>query len=229
MFGFDLGVFGLCFTPRILWHLGHPDQAPTKSREALGLAQELSHPVSQTVALDYAAMLHQFRREENGAEEQAQAAMAICAEQGFACYLAWASIIQGWTLSKQGHIEQGRTQMRQGIAALRATAAEVRGPYYLGLLAEACGQAGQVEEGLRMLDEALALVDKSGERWGEAELQRPLFSHLRQAQHRQGVCDVGDVCRQNDTRDPKGFALLENLVGRFSEQFSGIAPEGQVR
>jgi predicted ATPase len=172
LFGFDLGVFSLCFTPHILWHLGHPDQALTKSREALGLAQELSHPVSQAVALDYAAMLHQFRREENGAEEQAQAAMAICAEQGFAYYLAWASIIQGWTLSQQGHIEQGRTQMRQGIAALRATGAEVRGPYYLGLLAEACGQAGQAEEGLRMLDEALVLVDKSGECWGEAELHR---------------------------------------------------------
>jgi len=59
--------------------------------------------------------------------------------------------------------------------------------------------------------------------------QGPLFSHLRQAQHRQGVCDVCDVCRQHDTRDPKRFALLENLVGQFSEQFSGIVREGQTR
>ena len=56
--------------------------------------------------------------------------------------------------------------------------------------------------------------------------QGPLFSHLRQAQHCQGVCDVCDVCRHRDTRDPKEFARLENLVGRFSEQFSGIASEG---
>jgi molybdenum cofactor biosynthesis enzyme MoaA len=59
--------------------------------------------------------------------------------------------------------------------------------------------------------------------------QGPLFSHLREAQHRQGVCDVCDVCRRHDTRDPKGFALLENLVGRFSGQFSGIAKEDQAR
>jgi molybdenum cofactor biosynthesis enzyme MoaA len=59
--------------------------------------------------------------------------------------------------------------------------------------------------------------------------QGPLFSHLRRAQHQQGVCEVCDVCRQHDTRDPKGFALLENLVGRFSEQFSGIATEGEAR
>jgi hypothetical protein len=58
---------------------------------------------------------------------------------------------------------------------------------------------------------------------GFLELWRgPVFSHLRRPQHAQGVCDVCDVCRHHDTRDPKGFALLESLVGEFSERFSGI-------
>jgi predicted ATPase len=45
-------------------------------------------------------------------------------------------------------------------------------PYLLGLLAEAHGNAGQAAEGLRVLGEALAIVDESGERRFAAELHR---------------------------------------------------------
>ena len=45
-------------------------------------------------------------------------------------------------------------------------------PYYLALLAEAYGKVGQAEEGLTVLAEALAVVDKTGERYYEAELYR---------------------------------------------------------
>jgi hypothetical protein len=44
--------------------------------------------------------------------------------------------------------------------------------YHLALLAEAYGKAGQIKEGLVALAEALAVVDKSGERFYEAELYR---------------------------------------------------------
>jgi len=50
--------------------------------------------------------------------------------------------------------------------------AEVAQTYFLGLLAEAYGKVGQIEEGLRALDEALGLVHKNGERICEAELYR---------------------------------------------------------
>ena len=45
-------------------------------------------------------------------------------------------------------------------------------PYFLALLAEACGQAAQAEEGLRLLAEALAVAGHNAERWYEAELYR---------------------------------------------------------
>jgi predicted ATPase len=62
--------------------------------------------------------------------------------------------------------------MRQGIAARRATGAELQRPYYLALLAEAYGKAGQAEEGLSVLVEALTAVHKTRERQHEAELYR---------------------------------------------------------
>jgi predicted ATPase len=62
--------------------------------------------------------------------------------------------------------------MHQGLAAFRATGAETARPYYLALLAQVYGSAGNTAEGLTTLAEALATVQRSGERWWEAELYR---------------------------------------------------------
>ena len=45
-------------------------------------------------------------------------------------------------------------------------------PYWLALLAEAYGQAGQPEAGLQVLAEAVTLVATTEERWWEAEVSR---------------------------------------------------------
>jgi class 3 adenylate cyclase/predicted ATPase len=172
LFGVDLGVSLLAWLPHSLWHLGYAEQALQRSHIALTLAQELSHPYSLAFALDYTAMLHQFRREAPTARERAEAAIALCTEHGFAYYLAWAMIIRGWALTEQGQIVEGLAQMRQGLADLRATGAEIRLPYYLALLAEACSKAGQIEEGFTLLTEALAQAHRKGESWQEAELYR---------------------------------------------------------
>jgi predicted ATPase len=117
-------------------------------------------------------MLCQFRREEHLAQDAAEAVIALCREQGFAYYRAWGTIIQGWGLTAMQQSEEGIAQMRRGIAAMQATGAQLRGPYYLALLAEACGQAGQVDAGLTMLAEGLNQARQHGEGWHEAELHR---------------------------------------------------------
>jgi len=153
-----------------LWLLGYPEQALQRSREAIVLAQE--HPLSLAQALSWAAWLHQLRRERNAAYECAERAMALCREQRFPYFLAWGTVMQGWALAAQGEGEAGVTQLRQGLAAHRATGAEEHRPFFLALLAEACGNTGQVEEGLSALTEALAAVEKTGERVYAAELYR---------------------------------------------------------
>jgi len=75
-------------------------------------------------------------------------------------------------LAEQGRREEGIVQIRQGITAWQTMGVELQGPYSLALLAEAYGKVGQIEEGLTVLAEALAMVNKNGERWWEAELYR---------------------------------------------------------
>ena len=119
-----------------------------------------------------AAVLHWVRREVQAVQERAAAAMTLVTEQGFAVLLAQGTILRGWALAEQGQREEGIAQIGQGLAAHRLTGTEAHRPSYLALLAEAHGKVGQVEEGLKMLAEALAAVDKTGECYYEAELYR---------------------------------------------------------
>ena len=156
----------------VLWCLGYPEQALQKSREALCLAHKLGHPFSTGWVLICAAWLHQLRQEPQEAQGQAEAAITLSTDQGFPLWLAHGTVQGGWALAQQGQGEEGIAQMRQGMAAYRATGAELIRPCQLALLAEAYGKAGQTEEGLTALAEALDLVQKTGEHMWEAERYR---------------------------------------------------------
>jgi hypothetical protein len=98
-----------------LWWLGYSDQALHRSHEALTLAQEVAHPLSLAFALCFAAWLHQFRREERLAQEQAEAGIALATEHGFTVLLAQGTIFRGWALAEQaGEPEAGQGQREEG-------------------------------------------------------------------------------------------------------------------
>lgn len=172
LIGVDLGVFCRAWLSHVLWLLGAPAQALTMNQAAQALAQDLGHPFTQVLALDYAALLHQWRGDVSRTLALANMAMTLGTEQGFAYYLAWATILQGWALTAQHQDATGIAQMRQGLAALQATGGEARLPYYLALLAEAHARAGQTDEGLTVVSDALSHLRATGEVWYEAELHR---------------------------------------------------------
>jgi predicted ATPase len=115
--------------------------------------------------------VQQFYGTRDAVEEQA-ATIAVCTEYGFPYYLAWGTILHGWAVAERGPVERGIAQMREGLAAIRATGCEYRRSYYLSLLARVCGRAGQMDEGLDLLQEALTSAEASGEHWKDAELYR---------------------------------------------------------
>jgi len=155
------GVYGLSRLGPVLWSLGYPDQALQRSHEALTLARELAHPASVATALYFAAQVHMHRREGQSTYEQAEAALGLAREHGFAFRVAQATILRGLALVAQGRGEAGLTQICQGLAALRATGSETG--VYLIMLAAAYGRVGQIEEGLRVAEEALAVRRRNAE------------------------------------------------------------------
>ena len=191
LFGQDPGVACYTYVALALWALGYPEQALHRAREGLTLARQLGHPFSLAFALLHVAVLHAARREGQAAQAMAEAALALAQEQDFAFWLAWGRFLRGWAAAIQGDGEAGIGQMRQGLEAARSTGAEVGRSGFLALLAEAYGAAAQPERGLEVLAEALVQVDKTGERWWEAELHRLQGALLLQSQPGPPASGVG--------------------------------------
>jgi len=170
--GYDAGVNCLSIAAWILWQVGYPDQALKRGNEALALAQTLSHPFSLAFAEYYFAVLHQLRREARAAQEAAEGAIALSAERGFPDFLARATTLRGWAIAEQGRNEEGVALIREGLAAFRATGAELWRPHFLCLLAEACMEMGHLDDALSALTEALAVADEHENRQYQAEILR---------------------------------------------------------
>jgi predicted ATPase/class 3 adenylate cyclase len=167
----DPGVACLSYTAWVLWLLGYPDQALGRNAENLTLAQQVSHPYSLAYARTYAAILYQCRREWQETHQHAAAAVARSHEQDFAFWLGNSTMVRGWVLAMQGDVEEGITQIQQGLATRQATGASGRS-WIAALLAEVYGKSRQPEAGLLTLTEALAMVEKTGECAYAAELHR---------------------------------------------------------
>jgi predicted ATPase len=190
-YGPDFGVFSSAYEAHLLWYLGYPEQAFRQSQATLALAQELDHPYSLALAQSYVAMLHQLSRDWSATEAWAEKALALSVAHEFTYYAAWTNFLQGWVITKQDKLHEGIVQMQQGLADLRAMKTGLRETYYLGLLAEGYASSGQVEQGLHLLDEALALVHVREERYHEAELYRlrgELLAMSGEADHQVEQC-----------------------------------------
>ncbi|MGE0825315.1 MAG: adenylate/guanylate cyclase domain-containing protein [Candidatus Binatia bacterium] len=172
VYGINPGVSCLSFLAWTLWSLGYPDQARARVQEVLTLAQDLSHPFSLAQAYLCTTMLHQLCRDAPVTQKRAEELITIANDRGFSYWRALGTNYRGWALAEQGQTEGGIQQIQQGLAAARIIGMELLRPHFLALLAEAYGKIEQVEEGLTALAEALTLVDKTGERWNEAELYR---------------------------------------------------------
>jgi predicted ATPase len=71
-----------------------------------------------------------------------------------------------------GDAESGVARLRGGLETFRASGAELRLPFYHGLLAEACARAGRLGEALANISNGFAFQGKNGEVWAAADLHR---------------------------------------------------------
>ena len=92
-------------------------------------------------------------------------------------------------MAEQGRHEEGIVQMNEGLAGIRATGVEVSRTHYLCFLAEACREAGRLDDGLNALTEALAAADEREARLSEANMHR-LKGELLRKQNDSNIAEV---------------------------------------
>jgi predicted ATPase len=105
-------------------------------------------------------------------DERAEELGAVASEQSYPYWIAAGKIFRGWLRVKSGDAIEGVALLRDGIEAYRASRQQAWMPHYIALLAKACQITGQIEEALTLLDKASQIIERTGERWFEAELYR---------------------------------------------------------
>ena len=165
----------------VLFCLGFPDQALAWSNAAITEARELAHPPSVAVGLTFGARLLSLVGDNAALDEQVDQLVAVTTEQGFPQWRALGTIFRGWVKVENGDVTAGISLLRGGSAAFRTTGAWK--PHNVAILAMACEIAGQIDEALTLWDDALQIVERTGERWFAAELYRHKGQLLLRQRH----------------------------------------------
>ena len=154
-------------------------------------------------------------------------------------------MLHGWALVEQGSFTEGIDQMQKGLADFRGSNSEARLPYYLTLLAEAYGNAGQVQEGVKHLAEALDFAEKNNDEWYCAETHRlmgDLMRHSGESEKAESCFQKSlDISRRQKARtlelratvslaqlwleqnqQEKARVMLEEIFNWFSEGFDTV-------
>jgi class 3 adenylate cyclase/predicted ATPase len=168
--------------------LGYPDRALAQSTAAITEARKLAHPPSLAVSLAIGARVVSLVGDNAILSERVEQLVAVTTAQGFAHWGAQGTIYHGWVKVKDGDVMEGLSLLRSGSTAYRTTGAQGNMPYHIALLVAACEIAGQIEECLPLLDDALQIVERTGERWVAAELHR----HKGQLMLRQGHSEAAE-------------------------------------
>jgi predicted ATPase len=172
VYGMDPGLLGWSVEACALWYLGYPDQAVQQSRKTLDAARRIGHPMSFAAALAMDCLLHLIRRDVKSLEERGREVAAFAGEKGFLFFVAVGLFKMGFTRALQGGAEEGIAKIHQGLDLYRATGVRFTLTDLFGCLAESYGMAGRYEQGLDIMSQALAEVERGGERYYEAELHR---------------------------------------------------------
>lgn len=168
--GYDPRMACLTFGALALWYLGHADQALAQFEEAIAFAGTLDHPPT-SVLIAHVAVVHYLRREPGPALARAEAALEIARAHDLKFWLGHAGTTRGWALAMQGD-PAAIEEIRRGIAAYRATGAELELTWFWAMLADALLHHGRADEARAVLEEAIAHAEQTGVRLHLAELHR---------------------------------------------------------
>jgi class 3 adenylate cyclase len=144
--GHDPGVCARYVGAQVHWLLGYPEKGLLRGKEALALAEKISHPFSLALALQYNSMLHLNRGEPDIALHQLKRAEALAAEHRLGLMVLEPHFLRGAALTLKGELDEAIGCLREKLAD-RASAMRVR-CFGLATLAHALIRQGECDAAL---------------------------------------------------------------------------------
>jgi class 3 adenylate cyclase/predicted ATPase len=170
-FVFDDRVVSTGWLAVVMWSLGEVDQAARLLDSALSLARQTGHLPTIAWAHAYTCRFAGICRKPELARPHAEELLGAAHEHGLPMRLADGSFYYGWARWCVGDGD-GEAGMREGLALWNEMDYRLFAPLTATLLAEREAEAGRAEVGLATLDEQLAAVEQTGQRWFDAEMHR---------------------------------------------------------
>jgi hypothetical protein len=103
---------------------------------------------------------------------QANEGIALAHEKDALLWKAWQMMHEGCVLATTGNNSSAVEMLTSAIGTYRSTGATYHVPWYLSHAAKANAELGQLDDAQRCIDEAMAAVEGSKEKWREAEVHR---------------------------------------------------------
>jgi predicted ATPase len=123
-------------------------------------------------ALRWAADFHVHCGDYAAARPQIDEFVALADEMGAQYWKTLGTAEQGRLFALTGKAADAVRAITSGITSLRSTGATLYEPFYLSLLALAHAELGQLDDAWRCIDDSIETIERSKEKWCEAEVHR---------------------------------------------------------
>jgi len=123
-------------------------------------------------ALFHAVVDHIHSGNYVAAHTQVDELIALADERGALFWKAFGTAVRGWIFTETGKASDAVRAITSGITSLRSTGAILYEPWHLWYLAMAYAELGQPDDARRCIDDAIDRVERSNEKWCEAEVHR---------------------------------------------------------
>ena len=171
-FGADARVAALCFRGPALWMLGYPRAALADAEYAIEDARDIGQAASLMNALAIASMPQIFCGNYAEATAILDELFDLADEKGAFFWKYGVMLRRGELYALTGNASDAVQTITAGIPAFRSTGSSIYVPWWLAHLAIADAQLGQFDDAWRCLDEAMTTMEKTKEKWCEADLHR---------------------------------------------------------
>jgi predicted ATPase len=170
--GRDVGVTLLSFRATCVWQLGYPAASRNDAERAVKNARETGQATTLMYALYFAGRSHIYFRNYAAAHTLVDELIALADERGAPYWKALGTAARGGIFALTGKASDAVRAITWGITSLRSTGASLYEPSHLWRLAIAYAELGQRDDARRCIHDAIEKVERSKEKWCEAEVHR---------------------------------------------------------
>lgn len=157
---------------RELWLQGRPADARQLAQQTVTEAAQMEHPITLCIALIWAVSISLWDGDLDGAEQSIDQFIAHAESRSMGPYLVVGRGVKGELAIRRGDAAQGVDTIMACLRELHEAGYELLTTTFNIALVQGLLALGQIEQSARLIDDAIRLVDQSGDHLYMPELLR---------------------------------------------------------